>query len=206
MLKQLLAMAFILCLSKAMVVGPMVYEQQDFGDYTQPTFLYSLSADCTAGTVNVLIMDDNNNPVQGAFSYLKYIDFSTPLISSVQSDKDGQVLHKLPGNVNLMRGLFILVIQKHGFRDKEIHFDLSPCYGNSTIPPRPVSQPPPQPQVNITIPQQNATQQAAQNQSTSGQTQNTTAPTAPNSIIKSACPSAFIFLLLFKFTNSMGNR
>jgi len=125
----------------AVVVGPKIYEQDDFGDISLSEFTYSISADCTAAAITVIVMNETLRPVVGANTYLKYVDFSTPLMGSAVSDKDGRVLLKLPGNVNLMRGLFILVIDKKGYRGKEVHFDLSPCFSNSTNPTKP-SKPP----------------------------------------------------------------
>lgn len=121
----------------ALVVGPKIYEQDDFGDPLLPEFTYSLSTDCNASTISLIVMNESNKPVAEAHTYLKYVDFSTPLISNMKSDKDGFALIRLPGNVKLMRGLFILVIEKHGFRSKEVHFDLSPCFTNGTAPATP---------------------------------------------------------------------
>lgn len=96
--------------------------------------------DCTAATISVIAMDGHNRPVEGVYTYLKYVDFSTPLIAQGVTDKDGFILHKLPGSTLFMRGLFVLVLEKRGFRNKEIHFDISGCYSNGTTvqpPPRP---------------------------------------------------------------------
>lgn len=120
-------------LAHAIVIGPTVYEQDDLGD---PVFLqdftYSLSADCTAATITSVAMDGKNRPVEGARTYLKYVDFATPLISQGPTDREGVKLHKLPGSPLLMRGMFVLVMEKEGFRSKEIHFDISGCYSNGT--------------------------------------------------------------------------
>ncbi|MBN1170509.1 hypothetical protein JXA56_05800 [Candidatus Micrarchaeota archaeon] len=120
------------------IVAAKIYEQQDFGPLSFNEFLYSISVDCTAGTVNVIVMNENFSRVSEAANYLRYVDFSQPLISTVKTDKDGLAVHKLPGNVKLMRGFFILVIQKNGFKNKEIHFDISGCYKDGpVIQPKP---------------------------------------------------------------------
>jgi len=118
-------------------IGPRIYEQDDFGDPLWSQFTYSISADCNASTISLYVMNATNRPVADANAYLKYVDFSTPLLSSTKSDKDGFTLIRLPGSVKLMRGLFILVIEKKGFRTKEVHFDLSPCFGGPVLPPKP---------------------------------------------------------------------
>lgn len=136
MLALVMLLLVIGCCS-ALVVGPRIYEQDDFGDISLSEFTYSISTDCTAAAITVVVMNESLKPVMGANTYLKYVDFATPLMGSGVSDKDGRVLLKLPGNVNLMRGLFILVIEKKGYRGKEVHFDLSPCIYNTTNPAKP---------------------------------------------------------------------
>jgi len=135
----------------ALAIAPRIYEQDDFGDISWSEFTYSISADCNASTISVKIMNESVKPVKDANIYLQYVDFSTPLIANVVSDKDGNALIRLPGNTRLMRGLFVLVIEKKGFRSKEVHFDLSPCFSSSTIP-SPPSKPPGQNATNTTKP------------------------------------------------------
>jgi len=151
-LLSLLALTYC---SSAVVIGPHIYEQQNNGDNNLPEMTYSLSVDCTAAAINVIVMDNATNPIQDANTYLKYVDFSSPTIGSGKTDKDGFVIMKLPGNVQLMRGLFIMVIEKKGFRNKEIHFDIVNCLTNTSwIPPIP---PPPKPKPNISYTQPNQT-------------------------------------------------
>jgi hypothetical protein len=121
----------------ALAVGPRIYEQKDLGDIALSEFTYSISADCNASTISAYILNESNKPVPDANVYLKYVDFSTPLISSTKTDKDGFTLIRLPGNTRLMRGLFIMVIERKGYRNKELHFDLSPCFGSSGNVPMP---------------------------------------------------------------------
>jgi hypothetical protein len=138
------------------------------GDPGLKQFVYSMSADCKAATVTLSVMNGSLIPISHANTFLKYVDFSTGLISNVETDQDGIALHKLPGNVVLMRGLFILVIEKYGYRNKEIHFDISPCFTNSTgvKPPKPVPPKNQTPPTNQT-PQQNQTP-ALPNQTANG--------------------------------------
>ncbi len=150
-----LALLALCGLSSALIIGPRIYEQDDLGDPILSEFTYSLSADCNASTISAYILNESNGPVRDAGVYLKYVDFSTPLMSSSKTDKDGFTLIRLPGNVMLMRGLFIMVIEKKGFRNKEVHFDLSPCWGGSQFPQKPqtnqsanASQPAKQPEAN----------------------------------------------------------
>jgi hypothetical protein len=197
MLKLAAALLFLAFVSSAIIVGPAIYEQDDFGDISWSEFTYSISADCTAGTITTIVMNESNKPVQDANVYLQYIDFSTPLIGAKVSDKDGYVLHKLPGQVQLMRGFFVLVIEKKGYRSKEVHFDLYPCFHNGSMPPRPPPPAPPPvkppPTQNVTKPPSNiniTVPAAPAANNTTNQTNPTPSPTS------SICPATFLLLLL----------
>ena len=178
----------------ANVVAPTIHEQADLGDDTVlKDFTYSIGVDCIASAIRLTVLDDRNKPVQGASTYLKYVDFSTPLIDQGATDQDGFILEKLPGSPTLMRGLFILVIEKSGFRDKEIHFDISGCYSNTTAkaPVKPpannttVNPPANSTPGNYTRPPANA----------SGANQSGSPPVTPTS----ACPLALLMALLTLF-------
>ncbi|MEW6722104.1 MAG: hypothetical protein AB1324_02495 [Candidatus Micrarchaeota archaeon] len=204
-----IALLFLAFASSAIIVGPPIYEQDDFGDISWSEFTYSISADCTAGTITLIVMNESNKPVKDANTYLKYIDFSQPLLSNVVSDKDGYTLHKLPGNVQLMRGLFIFVIEKSGYRTKEIHFDLYPCFHNGSMPPpKPVPKPPPSQngyEVQVPPPKNNTTTAPPPVLNVSGNMTNgsgTEEPPAP----ESACPSLFALGALAAFSFIMAGR
>jgi hypothetical protein len=140
-----LTLLLIFSVANAIIVGPTVYEQDDFGDILWNEFTYSLSVDCDDAVLNVIVMNESIRPVGEAGTYLKYVDYASPLVSSGTTDNQGRISHKLPGNVSLMRGLFILVIEKGGYRTKEIHFDILKCLGNQTEITAPPTQPPPPP-------------------------------------------------------------
>ncbi len=186
-------------------IAPTIYEQRDFGTLSKEEFTYSISVDCTSATVRAYVMDENIEPVEGADTYLKYIDFAQPLISTVESDKDGFVLHKLPGNVKLMRGFFVLVIQKSDFRSKEIHFDINRCWSNASIPQPPAPppkndtpQPPPitPPPSNTSAP--NVTVNATGN-GTNLSNETNQSGTDENGEAPEVCAGILGLLMIFKF-------
>ncbi|MBU1165563.1 hypothetical protein KKF81_01335 [Candidatus Micrarchaeota archaeon] len=134
----LLILLIITCISYSVVIGPHVYEQKDLGDSRLGQLLYVITVDCDNAVVQVKVLDDEFAPVENAWTYLQYIDYTSQLISKEKSDKDGMVYHKLPGEINNMRGMFVLLIEKKGYRNKEIHFDILGCLTNqSWIPPPP---------------------------------------------------------------------
>jgi len=142
-------------------INPMVYEQDDNGDISLSQFTYVLRADCDAATIDIEVKDANLTQVQNASTFLKYVDNTSPFIGKMTTGSDGSVAYQLPGNVSFMRGLFILVVQKDGYRDKEVHFDLSPCYPAPPQPKKPVQN---KTNSSATLPPKNTT--TTQNTST----------------------------------------
>ncbi|MFH2101539.1 MAG: hypothetical protein ABII71_05640 [Candidatus Micrarchaeota archaeon] len=140
----LLILMLALSLAFARSEIPYVYEEEDFGNEALPRFLYSLSVDCETGDIRQEVFNEQVEPIQGVNSYLKYHDYATPLISSGSTDSDGVVTHTIPGNINLMTGLFILVIEKTGYMSKEIHFNNDPCFVEKPEPAPPAPEPEPE--------------------------------------------------------------
>ncbi|MFN7991279.1 MAG: hypothetical protein U0R44_03940 [Candidatus Micrarchaeia archaeon] len=202
-MRKLAALVFLSLFSfvHAFVVGPAIYEQKDFGSEDLHQFTYSLSADCNASVINAVIYDEKNKPVGDVNLLLSYIDFAQPLLRNVNTDKDGLAVLKLPGQVSLMRGMFILVIQKTGYMNKEVHFDLYPCFHNGSLPPKP-PKPAPKPAntTNQTIPappKNNSTNTPPAANTTKTNLTNATGnrTETPGSGAAPACPGAFAVIL-----------
>lgn len=124
-----LAALAILCNVRAVIVSPNIFEEKDFDSGSLPKLEYALSIDCNAKTINQKVFTKSGEPIDSVFSYLIYHDYSTPLISSGRTDGNGNTAHVLPGNLSLMDGMFILVMEKQGYSKKEIHFDIASCFG-----------------------------------------------------------------------------
>jgi len=94
---------------------------------------YSLNIDCNEKEAQIRVMDENLTHLEDVGCYLSYIDSSaSAIISSNHTDGDGRTVHHLPGNVSNMRGMFIMLIEKSGYRKKEIHFDILGCLTNES--------------------------------------------------------------------------
>lgn len=120
----ILLLIFSACFSTEIIT---VFEEENFGNPELSEFLYSLNVDCENGKIIQEVFDENTDPVKGARSYLKYHQYDSPLISSGITNSGGRVVHNLPGDPEMMTGLFVIVSEKGGFMKKEIHFDLKPC-------------------------------------------------------------------------------
>ena len=121
------------------------FEYKDLGNLSLPAMNATIMMDCD-GKAIISRVTYNGDPVSGAFTMLKYVQYDNPLISSGTTDSSGYVTHKLTGNISFMTGIFVLVMEKSGFRNREAHFLIDECFA----PPPPPPPPPPQ---NITPPQ-----------------------------------------------------
>ena len=126
-------------------------EYKNFGAISDPNFTVTLSMDCPSGEITQTTMS-GGSAVKGANSYLKYVQYSVPLLTSGTTDSSGKLVHKLPGTVSYYTGLFTLTVEKSGYQKQEVHFGISKCFVNATAPP-PVIAPPP----NVTPPEPNKT-------------------------------------------------
>ncbi len=133
--KIILALMLTISVAFPTKIIPYVFEHQDFGNEELPIFLYGLGADCEAATIRQETFNEDMEPVEGVNSYLLYHDFSTPLISSGDTDADGIIIHELPSGVDHYTGLFVLTLEKNGYRKKEIHFTITQCMDVREPPP-----------------------------------------------------------------------
>jgi len=177
----------------AAIIGPVVYEQDDNGDIALQEFTYVLSADCNAATINVTVKDENLTLVEDAKTFLKYVDVTEPVIGQGKTGRDGFFIYELPGNVSLMRGLFVLLIEKDGYRNKEVHFDLSPCYPKPAPPKKP-------PANNSSATNQSNTSNqprpVSNNTTRINNTVNVTEPNGNDLPFSMPCPAALVLPLL----------
>ena len=81
-----------LLLSCATAIAPQVHEHKSMGLYWLPQLLYRLSVDCDEGLVNVTVMDANFTRIENASTFLKYVDFASPHISTERTDEEGNVV------------------------------------------------------------------------------------------------------------------
>ncbi len=119
----------------AAVETPMkIFEQRDFGPGYEEQFddLY-VTMDCDSEIIHIYVSDEDK-PVTGAVVRVLYIDYSTPLIASGPTDSDGKLSFKIIGEEDFMTGLFLTVVEKEGYNNKEAHFDISICIAEEEIP------------------------------------------------------------------------
>jgi hypothetical protein len=146
-MKKIFLFLLLVSFSFALYPGVVTIEPiefKDFGNASEPTFNITLQMDCLDASLKQITESDGLR-VTGVDSYLKYVQYHVPLLSSGTTDSSGVFIHKFPGNVSYYTGLFTLTVEKNGYRKKELHFDISACFVNVTEPPPPPPIPPPPP-------------------------------------------------------------
>ncbi|MFH1520225.1 MAG: hypothetical protein ABID61_01125 [Candidatus Micrarchaeota archaeon] len=161
----------LLSITSSAFVATRIYDQDDLGDIAFKEFTYSIAVDCNNSLLKIIVMNGSNMPVANATTYLQYLENTNPIISRITTSANGTTIHKLPGNTNYMRSRWNLLIEKTGFRNKAVQFDLAPCYSNWTPP---IYVPPAAKNItNATQqpPKTNQTNQNSSNKSVSGNEQ-----------------------------------
>jgi hypothetical protein len=149
MMKKFLALLFLISFSFAIYPGNITvtpFEYKDFGKDDLPVFNVTMKMDCVEKKLSADV-SSGGAPVPGVTTYLKYVQYDNPLLSTKISDSSGQVTHMVHGNISFMTGIWVLVMEKADFRKREAHFEILDCLVNVTGPPQNVT--PPQ---NITPP------------------------------------------------------
>ncbi len=129
MSRILILLLLLVSMVYAQRVAPTLIGDKDFGNGDLEEMRYAISAQCKEATVDLMVFDREYKRVPSAKTYLTYVDYEAKLLATNYTDSQGFRSHKLPGNPRFMRGLFILLIEKEGFRNQEIYFTIDRCYG-----------------------------------------------------------------------------
>jgi len=127
-LRGALAILLLLALSSATWVAPSYVGDNVYGDPALEQFRYAISVDCSQGVVRSLVLGPGFERVSDAKSYLTYVEVEHTLVSTERTDSSGDLRHGLPGQPRYMRGLFILLLEKPGFRNQEVYFTIEGCW------------------------------------------------------------------------------
>jgi len=126
------------------------FEYKDFGNTSAPTFDVAMQMDCRTNRITADVSSEGQ-PVPSVMTFLKYVQYDNPLLSTQTTDSSGHATYQLTGNVSFRTGIFVLVMEKSGYNKREAHFTINDCFKNITQ-----TQPPVQ---NVT-PTQNVTPSA----------------------------------------------
>ena len=127
-LLALFSLLFLFSIASAEEIELTVYEERDFGPAYEEDFdELEITMECGKSIIYIDI-EDEDVPITGAIVRIMYIDYSTPLLASGPTDVEGEFDYTLVGEKNFMRGLFLVIVEKEGYRQKEAHFDISNCF------------------------------------------------------------------------------
>lgn len=138
------AILFILLLaaaSWASMVKPVQFDTHDTGSESLPTLDVDMTIDCDSKDLFVSV-SHGEDPIEGASAVLFYTDYSyQPLPGGGNTDSAGSVTLSVPGTIDFLTALFILRVDKSGYRSREIEFAYEKCFEE------PPAEPPPEPEL-----------------------------------------------------------
>lgn len=109
-------------------IAPEIYGIKDTGSMNLPNIDVNLSIDCTNKNLELF------SNVDDAQVTMFYTDYGySPLPNRVKTNEEGYAIMEVPGSLNYLTGLFILRIDKQGFKSREIEFTYGKCFQNENI-------------------------------------------------------------------------
>ncbi len=123
----LLALA---CIAGAFSVEPDFIDVQETGNENLPSLDVRIGLDCTTKDVGVTVLsDEDGEPLDGAKAYLFYTDYTYQALPNPgTTDAEGSAVIPVPGSIRFLNAMFILRVDKQGFRSKEIQFVYEYCF------------------------------------------------------------------------------
>jgi hypothetical protein len=120
------ALLLLLGVSFAQVVEADIVEEKDSGAESLPALEAALWVDCESGNAT-LTLGSNGSRVEGATVFLFRTDSAYKLLARSSTDKEGVSTVRPPGKISYLNDLYVLRIEKSGFRTKEAEFTFWNC-------------------------------------------------------------------------------
>ncbi len=121
-----LAILLLFGVSFAQVVEADLVEEKDTGPEAAPALVAALWLDCESGNVT-LTLSSHGSRVEGATVFLFRTDSAYKLLARSSTDGEGISVVRPPGKISYLNDLYILRIEKSGFRTKETEFTFWNC-------------------------------------------------------------------------------
>jgi hypothetical protein len=128
---RLLIFALMLAgLSTAFNVTPDFLDVQYTGSESLPVMDIDLTIDCDTKDLIIDVKDsETEERITGMDTVLFYTDYGyQPLPTPKTTDSEGRVVMQVPGTLDFLTGLFILRVDKQGYRTIEIEFLYEKCF------------------------------------------------------------------------------
>jgi len=130
MIRHLFFLAALVLAASAFSVVPHFIDVQDTGSESLPSLDVGISLDCDSKNVTVTVLsDDDGTPVAGADARLFYTDYTyQPLPNPGKTDSKGMAGLPVPGTLKFLNAMFVLRVDKQGFKSREIEFAYEYCF------------------------------------------------------------------------------
>ncbi|MFH0884679.1 MAG: hypothetical protein V1861_03135 [Candidatus Micrarchaeota archaeon] len=138
-MKHAFIVLLIVGLAAAFTVKPAYIEIHDTGNENLPALNVDISIDCDTKNVHINVAsNETGEPLEGAMTYLFYTDYTYQALPNPgKTDVDGNTAIPVPGTIRFLNAMFILRVDKQGYRSREIEFAYKKCFETPPKPPEP---------------------------------------------------------------------
>lgn len=118
----------VLAASHAAMVNADLKGEQDTGGIYLPTMRATLIADCGNSTIIAFLSDnESGKAVSGATMFVFRTDSGYRILNRSQTDAEGRGDLRIPGKMAYLNDLYVLRLEKNGYRSKEVQFTFWNC-------------------------------------------------------------------------------
>ena len=142
-MKVVVLLLLITALGFAYTVQADFIGVQETGNENLESLDVGVFIDCEEKDLRVAVLgEDSEGPISGASAYLFYTDYEYQLLATGTSDADGNAAITVPGSIDYLTALFILRVDKSGYRTKEVEFAYEKCFQDPPPAEPPAEEPP----------------------------------------------------------------
>jgi hypothetical protein len=140
-MKRIFIALLIIGLAAAFTVKPAYTGIHDTGNENLPALNVDIGVDCDTKIVHINVAsNETGEPLKDAMTYLFYTDYSYQALPNPgKTDSGGDAEIPVPGTIRFLNAMFILRVDRQGYRSREIEFSYKKCF---EAPPKPPEPPP----------------------------------------------------------------
>jgi len=125
---RMIALFALVSIGHAAIVAADIIEEKDTGASVLQNLSAKLLTDCGSNTVIAFLSDGGNgNPVDGATIFIFRTDSGYRILNRTLTNAEGKGVIGVPGKIQFLNDMYVLRIEKSGFRSKEIELTFWNC-------------------------------------------------------------------------------